>query len=182
MAAGTHKSVIIPIAAFTLTFLYNRPQAYLLGYGMAILLSLALGPWWEGFFAGLGLTEDDRFSGYLLTDASEEDFSHVGFRWDFLIYSLWPIVMGYYYIFKKNYRDPFYLQLFNTYVVANAFWVMVIRANYSNRFAYLSWFMMSWVIIYPLLKEKLFPRQNAVIAYTLVAYFGFTYLMFLWKG
>jgi hypothetical protein len=185
LAFGTHKSTIIPIAAFVLTIFYNKPRHYLIGYGLAIILSLAMGGWWEGFFAGLELVEDQRMAIYLTninsTDSSEI-FSHVGFRWDFLFYSLWPIAIGYYYIFKKNYRDPFYLQLFNTYVVANAFWVMVIRANYSNRFAYLSWFMMSWVIIYPLLKEKLFPRQNAVIAYTLVAYFGFTYLMFLWKG
>ena len=182
LAAGTHKSTMIPIAAFVLTFFYNKPRHYLTGYGLAIFLSVMMGGWWENFFAGLGLVQDERLSAYLLTAADGEDFSHVGFRWDFLFYSLWPIVIGWYYIFKKNYRDPLYLQLFNTYITANAFWVLVIRSNFSNRFAYLSWFMMFWVIIYPLLKAKLFPRQNAVIAYTLIAYFGFTYLMFLWKG
>lgn len=179
VAFGTHISVVIPIAAFVLTIFYKNPKIYLIGYGVAILLSAAFGGWWEALFLNLGVLQDERLQYYLTTEVSTDEFSHTGFRWDFLFYSLWPIVLGAYYIFKKNYQDSFYLQLFNAYVATNACWILVIRAHSSNRFAYLSWFMMSWVIIYPLLKERLFIRQNKVVANTLVTYFAFTYLLFL---
>lgn len=178
LAFGVHHSTLIPIAAFVVTFFYNKPLSYLIIYMLASVLSAVMGGWWENFFANLGLMQDDRIAQYLLEAPDEDMFSHTGFRLDFFLYSLWPIAMGAYYIFKKKYRDPFYLRLFNTYIMANAFWVLVIRANFSNRIAYLSWFMMSWVIIYPLLKEGFLARQNAVIARTLLCYFAFTYLMF----
>jgi hypothetical protein len=62
-------------------------------------------------------------------------------------------------------------------VFANAFWILVIRANFSNRFAYLSWFMMALVIIYPFLKSQLMPNQNKVLARVILFYFAFTFLM-----
>lgn len=179
LAILTHNSMVIPVVAFMLTLVSNRPKFYFIGYIIAIFLSLALGGWWESFFANLGLMSDERIQYYLITPFQEELFTHIGFRWDFLLYSLAPIAIGSYFIFKKNYRDEFYLRLFNTYIAANSFWVLVIRSNYSNRIAYLSWFMMSWVIIYPLLKHKMFSRQNSVVAGTLVTYFGFTYVLFL---
>jgi hypothetical protein len=63
--------------------------------------------------------------------------------------------------------------------MANAFWILVIRANFSNRFAYLSWFLMAVIVFYPFFKMKFFKKQNKVLAYTILGYFGFTYLMFL---
>jgi len=182
LAFGVHKSTMIPIAAFVLTLFYNRPLTYLVGYICAGILSATMGGWWENAVGNLGLLGDDRALNYLLTAPNEYDFSHIGFRLDFFFYSLWPIAVGSYYIFRKKYQDPFYLQLFNTYIASNALWVLVIRANSSNRIAYLSWFMMAWVIIYPLLKHQLFLRQNRAIAATLLSYFAFTYVMFVRKG
>ena len=178
LAFSTHPSTALPIAAFVLTTFYNKPRYYLIGYGAAIILSISMGEFWVTFIANLGIFEDGRLSQYLLSDEYADQFSSAGFRYDFLLYSLCPIVSGAYYIFEKNYRDPFYLQLFNTYVVANALWVLVIQASFSNRFAYLSWFMMSWVIIYPLLKHRLFKKQNLVLAVTIVSYYAVTYFLF----
>jgi surface polysaccharide O-acyltransferase-like enzyme len=62
-------------------------------------------------------------------------------------------------------------------VFANAFWILVIRANFSNRFAYLSWFMMALVIIYPLLKKEMIKNQYKVLAKVMLIYFAFTFLM-----
>ena len=45
------------------------------------------------------------------------------------------------FIVKKNYiEDQLYVKMCNIYLLANAIWILVIRANFSNRFAYLSWF------------------------------------------
>jgi hypothetical protein len=74
--------------------------------------------------------------------------------------------------------DPFYVRLVNTYLMANGFWVLVINTSFSNRFAYLSWFLMPWVLIYPFLPGKVLrtPR-NGSIATVLFAHYMFTYLM-----
>ena len=80
---------------------------------------------------------------------------------------------------KKGFKDNFYNQIFSTYLICNAFWILVIRANFSNRCAYLSWFLMRVVIIYPYLRKRFYVKQEIVIAKVLTAYFMFTYLMYL---
>jgi hypothetical protein len=74
--------------------------------------------------------------------------------------------------------DPFYARLVNTYLLANAIWVLLINANFSNRFAYLSWFMMPWVLLYPFVPGKSIKRpRTALIAAILCAHYLFTYVM-----
>ena len=69
------------------------------------------------------------------------------------------------------------LRLFNIYLFANAFWILVIRANFSNRFAFLSWFLLALVICYPWLKFYFEKNQHRKLGMIMLAYFGFTYLM-----
>lgn len=55
---------------------------------------------------------------------------------------------------------------------------MVIRSSFSNRFAYLSWFLYPVVIAYPLIESHVFGnRQNTAIACVLLLYVGFTLFM-----
>ena len=172
-----HSSIIIPIAAFILNLFYKDSKYYLLGWLSAIPLSIALGGFWESLFMSLGFG-DDRTS-YLTDNRFADQFSSVGFRWDFLAYSTIAVFAGYYFIIIKKFEDKVYIQLFNIYVTANAFWVLLIRASYSNRFAYLSWFLMALVIFYPFFKAAFFKDQPKVLARTIIGYFGFTYFMFL---
>src|SRR5690606_7412581 len=124
--------------------------------------SLAGGSFWGSFFESWGFFEE-RAQGYLVgNEANMEQFSQTGFRWDFLIYSSVAIMAGYYYIFIKKLEDRFYIHLFGIYAIANAFWVLVIEAAFSNRFAYLSWFLMAPVMIYPLCKYELVKNQYKV--------------------
>lgn len=174
LSLSFHKTLTLPIAAFALTYLNSNPRYYLAFWFLSIGMSVALGGFWENFFAGLGFG-DDRTS-YLTSQANAAEFSRTGFRWDFLLYSATAVFSGWYFIFKKNFEDKFFNQLFCTYLLANAFWVLVIRANFSNRFAYLSWFMLGLVIIYPLLKDRLVVRQNHVIGSILLSFFLFTYV------
>ena len=171
-----HASLIIPIAAFVLTVFYKNPKHYLLGWLAAIPLSLILGSFWETFFASLGFAED-RLSYLTEGNVNNDYFASTGFRWDFVIYSAFAVYAGYYFIVKRKFKDAIYIQLFNIYVTANAFWILVIRANFSNRFAYLSWFLMAVIIFYPFFKQRFFTNQQKVLAYTLFVYFGFTYMM-----
>ena len=107
------------------------------------------------YFAAMS---DDSRTSYL--NNMQNTSYQVGFRVDFIIYSLTPIIIGYYFIFKKKFRDNFYTLLYNSYILTNIFWILVIRANYTYRFAYLSWFMMPFIMVYPLLKQKLSLKEN----------------------
>jgi len=177
VAYFVHGSVIIPIAAYLLTLVFFNPRYYLVGWLLAIPLSLVLGGFWENLFSSAGFG-GDRLK-YLGDSIDKSQFASVGFRWDFLLYSAAAVYVGYYFIFKKHFNDKVYHQLFNIYVTANAFWILVIRSSFSNRFAYLSWFLMAIVIFYPFFKQQFFRKQQIVLAYTVLIYYGFTYFMFI---
>lgn len=174
LSIGFHKSMMLPVAGFIATWFYNNPKTFLVFWMFSIPLSLTLPGVWESLFASA--IEDDR-ARYLTTEASSNEFSKVGFRWDFLIYSATGVIAGWWYIFKKNLHDKEYLQLFNTYLFANAFWILVIRANFSNRFAYLSWFLLALVIVYPWVKYRFTNDQHKKFGLVIMAYFGFSYVM-----
>ena len=177
MSFFIHGGLIIPISAFILSRLYKNSKHYLLGWLVSIPLSIILGGFWEKFFMSLGFG-DERIE-YFASEPLLDTLVSTGFRWDFLIYSASAVFAGYYFIIKKQFKDKVYIQLFNIYVTANAFWILVIRASFSNRFAYLSWFLMAAVIFYPFFKAKFFKNQQKILAYVVLGYFVFTYLMFL---
>lgn len=174
IAINIHKSVLLPLFSVfvALYFVKSFKMAYTV-WIMAIVISLIAGSALSSFFAGLGF--DDRLS-YLT--ARNDIYTKTGFRWDFLVYSMMPIVLGYYIVIKRGIRDCTYELLLNTYTIANAFWVMIIRANYSNRFAYLSWFMYPLVLAYPLLKLNVWDNnQGKRLVQIMLAHIGFTWVM-----
>lgn len=171
-----HASIIIPIAAFIASGLNKNPKIYVYIWLAAIPLSLIGGSAWASFFGSLGF--EDRTAGYLTNSESNlKQFEQTGFRWDFLVYSASAVFAGWYFIFKKNVADPFYIHLFGMYCIANAFWILVITAAFSNRFAYLSWFLMPAVIAYPMFKYKMWKDQYKTFGVILMLYFLFTYFM-----
>lgn len=173
-----HQTLLLPVMAFSIAFFYTKPKIFLMGWLAAIPLSIALGGFWENLFASMGFG-DDRLGGYLTGgDEFKESFSSTGFRYDFLFYSAGAVFAGWYFIFKKDFQDKIYHVIYGTYLICNAFWILVIRASFSNRFAYLSWFMMGIVIIYPYLKRKFFKNHHIVVGKILTVYFMFTYLMY----
>lgn len=180
VAYGIHSSLIIPIAAFVVSGIYKNPKVYLYIWLVAIPLSLAGGGLWESFFLRFGFGDDSRPADYLTqNDQYKDAFAYTGFRWDFLFYSSFAAFAGWYFIFKKKITEKFYVHLWGIYMIANAFWILVIRANFSNRFAYLSWFLMAPVIAYPMLRYKIWPNQYRVVGVVIAVYYLFTYLMFL---
>lgn len=175
LAALCHKTLLLPIFAFVITIFYNKPKFYLIWWLMATPISIVLGGFLESLFASVGFA-DDRLGAYLVSDEAQQ--SSNSFRFDFLMYSAFAVFAGWYFIFKKHFTDKLYFQLFNTYLIVNGFWILIIRASFSNRFAYLSWFMMSIIIIYPLLKERFFKNQHLILGQVVLFYFSFTFFMF----
>lgn len=175
IAIGFHYSMLLPAMAFIVARFYNRPKLYIGIWFACCILSAVAGSQFETFFSGL--TDDSRAS-YLRTAANSTHYK-VGFRIDFILYSLAPIAAGWYYLVVKKVRSEFYSIILNTYILANCFWLLVIRANFSDRFAYLSWFLYPLVIMYPMLCFPLWKRQTSKIALTLFCLEGFTFIMFL---
>lgn len=179
LAYGFHNSLMIPIAAFVVSGWYKNPKIYLYIWLVAIPLSIIGGSFWQGFFGSLGFG-DDRVNQYLTENKEYQDLmSGTGFRWDFVLYSASAVFAGYYYIIRRGFQDKFYNHLWGTYMIANAFWILVIRANFSNRFAYLSWFLMAIVIAYPLFRVKFWDDHYKVVGRIFLAYYLFTYFMYL---
>src|SRR5690606_23921976 len=174
-----HKTLLLPIIAYLITYIYNNPKFFFLGWVICIPLSLAASELWINLFASLGFG-DDRLTSYLTGSGNSDGatFASVGFRWDFLFHSAFAVFAGWYFVIKRKYRDSIYNKLLIVYLISNGFWILVIKANFSNRFAYLSWFMMAIVIIYPLLKKQFFKNQHFMIGKVMLAYFSFTYLMY----
>ncbi len=179
-AIGVHSSVWFPIIGLLLsvTVVHDSRYAIAIWCG-AIMFSLAMGDYMTNIIPEFEMA-DSRLSDYLIAGENEYEqvkFSHTGFRWDFVLYSAIPIIMVYYVTIKRNFRDVTYNIISNTYILANSLWIIVIRASYSNRFAYLSWFIYPLVIAYPLVRMNLWDNQEKKAALILLAYTGFTIFM-----
>ena len=143
LSMGIHRSSILPAAAVIASLYFIKDTKTAIRFWLvSIAVSLVAGPLVEQFFAALGF--DDRMSDYASTNQNEDaasQFSQTGFRWDFLLYSGFGVAMVWYVTRYRRFIDRTYMIIANTYILCNAFWVMVIRSSYSNRFAYLSWFI-----------------------------------------
>ncbi len=168
-----HKSMSLPILALCVTYGYNDFRTYLKVWLLSIPLSFVAGTLFISLFTAFGFS-DDRVGVYM---SDTQAIENTGFRLDFILYSGAAVFAAWYYIEKKKYDDAFYVRLVSAYLIVNTFWILIIRAGFSNRFAYLSWFMIAIVIIYPLLKVKLINEQNKTIGKILILYYLFTYVL-----
>ncbi|MGL5894200.1 MAG: EpsG family protein, partial [Bacteroidales bacterium] len=66
----------------------------------------------------------------------------------------------------------------------NGFWILVIRASFSNRFAQISWFIMPLVLIYPFYKHLFWSEreQSKKIWMSLIIFYLFTFYLNIIKG
>jgi len=179
MAMSVHRSIALPIIMFlAASFMIQKPKTAILFWLSSIVLSLLMGSYITHFFASLGF--DDRMANYVQRSTQwESQFSHTGFRWDFLLYSAVPVVLTWYISESRNIQDTSFNILANTYILSNAFWVMVIQSAFSNRFAYLSWFMYPIVIAYAFIRVPIWQDQDRKTGFALIAHASFTFIMFL---
>ena len=181
IAMGIHRSTMLPIAATIAGLTVIRDPRYAFYIWLAsIPLSLAAGGTFTSFLAGLGI--DDRMASYA-QGYDDGQYIRAGFRWDFLIYSAAGVIFYWFVCLKRKKRDGWYNLIATTYLLANAVWVLVIRIEYSNRFAYLSWFLIPVLIAYPLCNMKAWGSgQDSTAGFILLCYWAFSFLMytFIW--
>lgn len=179
LAFGFHHAITLTIVSFLLALylVKTTPRAILVWIG-AIIVALAVGRT-LGFIIG-EFSGDDRAIMYAqdgLDERNFEGFSHSGFRWDFLLYSATGIWMIYYVTVTRKIKDRIYQVLGNTYIIANAFWILFIYAKFSDRFARMSWILMPVILFYPLVKFKLWKSPGTITSIILFGQWMFLLLM-----
>lgn len=178
LARGIHSSVIIPVGCAIVALYWIKNPKYALYIWLAsIAVSLVAGSFFVGLVGDM-MAGESRYNDYT-HHQTESEFSHSGFRWDFLLYSAMPVWLINYVTIKRKIRERIFDFLAVTYLLANSFWILVIRVNYSNRFAYLSWFLYPLVLAYGLIRLKIWEDQDRRIGFFLLAHAGFTLFMFL---
>ncbi len=186
LAINVHRSTLLPSICAIASLLFIKNTKFSLYFWFfSIFISLIAGNEITNFFVNLGF--DDRMEQYASLPKDDLDVVSAdqmsGFRLDFIIYSIMPIIMVWYVTIKRNFKDLTYHIIATTYILSNAFWIMVIRSEQSNRFAYLSWFLYPLVIAYPLLRMNIWDDQDRKTALILLAYAGFTFFMtFVYYG
>ena len=146
---GFHHSMELPIAVFLCCYFYKNTNFYLVFWLACLLIAASHITFFQNFFANF---TDDHGAKYLLGGNYGE---RGGFKLDFIIYSVAPIIIRQYLVNNKNYiPSEEYTFIFNVYVLTNAIWLLCMYASYTNRIAYLSWCIYPIVLIYPFLKGE----------------------------
>ena len=182
IAISCHKSTALPLACMFFTYFVRNPKYMYLAWFGAIMVSLVFGETIGNLFSLINY--DERFAQNMQSGEDvEEEWGQImenRFRWDFLLYSSMPILIGAYTLFVRKIYNNTYLILLGTYMYANSFWILVIRGLFSNRFAYLSWFIYPIVLAYPILNLPVFEKNHSLKAsWILLAHLGFTITMWM---
>ena len=171
---GFHHSMQLPVIAYVISLFFKKKEWYFGGWVFCLLMALAHVTVFQNIFAGF---TDESGNDYLSTVNSGWG-GRTGFRIDFVMYSAMPVIMGYYVKYRYKLNDFIYDNLLNVYLTCNGVWMLCMYASFTNRIAYLSWFMYPIVLIYPCFKindinHPLVRNRNKII----LLHLGFTLFM-----
>ena len=178
-----HKAMLLPLFAFLLsTFVIKSEKKTLIFWILTIPVSLLFRNVLENFteliFSSDSIVQDERASVYFSEEAQKYQVSGE-FRIDFIIYSALAIFIGYWSIVKKGFQNKLYSQLFRTYVIANGIWILLIYAPFTNRIAYLSWFLMPIILTVPFISDLRFRIANNKQKLIYVIYGSLAFTLFM---
>lgn len=171
-----HKSLLLPFMAFYITKYITKTKFYYYFWVLCLLISAVNIPFVSGFVESLIGQSDDRFMGYLADETLER--YNVGFRIDFILYSVIPILIGRMYVLKYYFQDIWYKRIFHTYLLTNAVWLLVIRMAFTDRMAYLSWFLIPILLLYPLFNYEMPINKKKWLFLILLGIHAFTSFMY----
>lgn len=139
-----HKSVVLVVLTYIITQKVKDIKIYISIWIICLVLSASGVSLLN--YADFLSSSDDRLDKYT---AWERDNYKTGFRVDFIIYSFIPALFSFFCIKKMKISDEIYLRFFNMYLFLNSLWLLIIRIAFTNRFAYLSWFLIPILFYYP---------------------------------
>ncbi len=170
---GFHHSMIMVVAAFVITLFVKNPKYYFWIWGFCLLMAAAHVTAFANLFAG-AITE----KGAMYLTGGFNHGTKVGFRIDFIVYSAMPVIVGWYAIMKKKLQvSELYKKLLGLYLCLNGVWMLCMYAEFTNRIAYLSWFLYPIVLIYPFLNEQWGRNRYKKFGLVMLGHLGFTLFM-----
>lgn len=166
-----HSSMLLPIMGCLFFSRVKNLNYYFLAWFVCLLLSVSAPG--VGFWLGTLDIFDDKLSMY--TKLSDNDGNR--FRFDFVLYSLIPLIIAFFINRYGRFYDEKFSEILAVYITANAFWLLIIRVGFSNRFVYLSWFLYGLVLIYPFVFRRFISKQNRYVSVLLMTLFLFNLLV-----
>ncbi len=167
---GFHHSMVMVVVSFICVFIWRKSKFYFILWVITLILSALHFTYFQKLFASL----DDAGEAYLIGQLHGK-----GFRWDFIAYSVIPVIIGYYKIYIEKIELEQYTILLNFYLLTNSIWMLCMYAEFTNRIAYLSWFIHPWVMIYPFLNEKISALQIRNVKYLAIGHLIFNLFLLL---
>ena len=165
---GMHHSMLLVIVAYFCVLLVKHPKWYFILWGVSFCFAALHITWFQHYFAGF---TDEHGASYLLSSRNS------GFRIDFIIYSAIPVIIGYLMVFKYNLYSRTYDIILNLYLLTNSVWLLCMYSNFTNRIAYLSWFLYPIVLLYPFINLSWSDEQDKYLKYVVYGHLGFTLFM-----
>ena len=156
VALSLHLSMILPIVTFVLTRYYAKPKRYILIWCFFLVLSmLNATEFMQDYVSEASSITDSRLSEYIRhEDEIVEIYTNAGFRPDFVLYSLFPILCGaFLHLPRHGLLRPVLHGIFCMYIATNCFLrnYCVISVPFGDRFALLGWIFAPFIVLYPLL-------------------------------
>lgn len=171
---GFHHSMIMVVAAFVATLFVKNPKYFFWIWGVCFLMAAAHVTAFAHLFAG---ATTEHGAEYLLGSGGN-DGTKGGFRIDFIVYSAMPVIVGWYAVMKKKLQvSELYKKLLSLYLCLNGVWMLCMYAEFTNRIAYLSWFIYPIVLIYPFLNEQWGKDRYKKFGLVMLGHLGFTLFM-----
>ena len=174
IAWGMHHAFHVCLLAYGVAYFYKNTKVYLVFWCIALLLAIFHISYFQELFSGF---TDERGASYL---AAGDNGWRTGMRYDFVVYSVAPIIVGWYTIVKQGYQSVEYKFILNLYVLLNSIWMLCMYASFTNRIAALSWLIYPIVISYPFLSSdynKSQQTKNRLVSTALMLNLGFTLFM-----
>jgi len=172
---GFHHSMQVAVVAWVIVLLYHDSRIFLFFWILCVILSALHFTLFQEIFASL---TDDTGSGYLSnTNPYDNTFSLTGFRPDFILYSSVPVLLGAYMILKQKIVSKEYNLLLSFYLLTNSVWMLCMYSEFTNRIAYLSWFIYPVVLIYPFVTFLKGKRSSIPMKLVVYGHLFFTIFM-----
>lgn len=176
LSIGFHHSMIVCIVAYIMASFFKNTKFYLFFWLFCLVIALLHITYFQFLFGSMA---DEQGGNYLLTTGGAEFGGKGGFRFDFIIYSLGPVLIGYWLIYKKRIESEVYRFMLNIYLATNGIWLLCMYASFTNRIAYLSWLMLPIVLIYPFIETGCWKKRYIYFRRISIIHLLFTLFMIL---
>lgn len=183
LSIGFHHAWIVCVIAYFICIFFKKGNIYFYFWIFSLIMAAAHITYFQVLFGSINI--DDKASDYLLEGNIG---GRGGFRIDFILYSVIPIIQ-WFNLKKKNIKlSENYNFIINLYMLLNSIWMLCMYANFTNRIAAYSWGFYYIVTLLACLegnkdikysnKKALVTVMNNTLLFTLfmqIIYYGIIY-------